>query len=91
LAGGFREALRVEGRREDEIMTKERSDHPQSDGADEDLAIPTFPPVLIPTEDGEGPLTSEQSRAKASPDLSINPDPHASVEEFTDPAAQPPP
>lgn len=51
-------------------MSNDRSRGPGGNGdQDEDkLAEPEFPPGLIPTEDDEPELTTEQSRAKATRD-----------------------
>lgn len=47
-------------------MTYDRDDEAEPDDQGP-LSTPEFPPSLIPTEDDEGSLTAEESRAKADP------------------------
>jgi hypothetical protein len=54
------------------------------------LSTASFPDEVIPTEEGEGLLTSEESRAKADPHSPTGPGARTDDDESTDPNAQPP-
>ena len=63
-----------------------------SDERDDDrhLSTPSFPEEMIPAEEGEGPLSSAESRAKADPHSPTGPGARTEDDETTDPSAQPP-
>ena len=47
-------------------------------------------PEAVPAEEGEGLLTSAESREKADPSSPRGSNAHTADDEFTDPSAQPP-